>query len=77
MNWFTGQGYTNDFAAVPIWFGKGANHCLVIGDPTRTGVLDQGTDDILINVNPLPLPPDPALSPAPNTATKVFPSGVR
>ena len=36
--------------AAPIWLGTYASLCLVVGGPKPTRVLDQGTDDILINV---------------------------
>jgi hypothetical protein len=39
--------------AAPIWLGKGATHCLVVGGRAPTSVLDQGTDNILINVDRL------------------------
>jgi hypothetical protein len=39
-----------------IWLGPDANHCLVVGGCRPTQVLDQGTDDTLINVTQLPLP---------------------
>lgn len=50
VNWFTVQGHTNDFVAVPIWLGKGASHCLVVGGRPPTTLLDQGSGNILINV---------------------------
>lgn len=34
----------------PIWLGSGTNHCTVIGDRHQTLVLDEGTDNTLINV---------------------------
>jgi hypothetical protein len=34
----------------PIWLGTGATHCLVVGGCRPTYVLDQGTDNTLINV---------------------------
>ncbi len=40
----------------PIWLGPDADHCLVVGGKAPTQVLDQGTDDTLINVTQLPLP---------------------
>ena len=46
-----------------IWLGPGANHCLVIGGPPPTTVLDQGTDDTLINVTPVSDPPAAAATP--------------
>ena len=39
--------------AAPIWLGIGGSHCLVVGGPTRTGVVDQGTGNVLINVKKL------------------------
>jgi hypothetical protein len=39
----------------PIWLGPGATGCLVVGQG-RTRVLDEGTDNILVNVIRLPLP---------------------
>jgi len=37
--------------AAPIWLGTESSHCLVVGGCRPTTVLDQGTDNILINVN--------------------------
>jgi hypothetical protein len=39
--------------AAPIWLGEEATHCLVVGGRAPTTVLDQGTDNILINVDRL------------------------
>jgi hypothetical protein len=39
-----------------ILLGPDASHCLVVGGCRPTTVLDQGTDDTLINVTQLPLP---------------------
>jgi len=36
-----------------IWLGEGARHCLVIGGCRPTTVLDEGTDNTLINVRQL------------------------
>jgi hypothetical protein len=36
-----------------IWLGEGASHCLVIGGCRPTTVLDEGTDNTLINVKEL------------------------
>ena len=43
--------------AAPIWLGPNASHCLVVGGEAPTRVLDQGTDDTLINVSPVSDPP--------------------
>ena len=40
-----------------IWLGEGASHCLVVGGHPRTDVLDQGTDNVLIDCIRLPLRP--------------------
>jgi Right handed beta helix region len=34
----------------PVWLGSGTNHCTVIGDRHKTLVLDEGVNNILINV---------------------------
>jgi hypothetical protein len=34
----------------PVWLGPGTNHCTVVGDGHTTLVLDEGTDNKLINV---------------------------
>ena len=47
----------------PIWLGADATHCLVVGGCKPTKVLDQGTDDTLINVTRLPLPATASASP--------------
>jgi hypothetical protein len=39
--------------AAQIWLGQESSHCLVVGGCMPTTVLDQGTDNILINVNEL------------------------
>jgi len=36
-----------------VWLGEGASHCLVIGGCRPTTVLDEGTDNTLINVKEL------------------------
>lgn len=41
----------------PIWLGPGTDHCLVVGGPAPTYVLDQGADNILINATPVGDPP--------------------
>jgi hypothetical protein len=42
--------------AAPIWLGTESRQCLVVGGCAPTEVLDQGTDNILINAIRLPLP---------------------
>lgn len=55
--------------AAPIWRGTASSHCLVVGDCRSTAVLDQGTDNRLINVIRLPLPtPSSARAAAPGTS---------
>jgi hypothetical protein len=46
-----------------IWLGPDATHCLVVGGCKPTTVLDQGTDDTLINVTPVTDPPAAAATP--------------
>ena len=46
-----------------IWLGPDAGHCLVVGGCRPTTVLDQGTDDTLINVAKLPLPATASAAP--------------
>jgi hypothetical protein len=38
----------------PIWLDSGTSYCLVVGDGRPTLVLDQGTNDTLINVTKMP-----------------------
>ena len=47
----------------PIWLGPGTTDCTVIGGPRPTYVLDQGTNDTLINVTPIADPPAAAAMP--------------
>ena len=49
--------------AAPIWLGLDASHCLVVGGKAPTQVLDEGTDDTLINVTPVFDPPAAAATP--------------
>jgi hypothetical protein len=52
--------------AAPIWLGTASSRCLVVGGCRPTRVLDQGTDNLLINVSRLPLPaPSSARAAAP------------
>ena len=48
----------NDYGglAAPIWLGTASSHCLVVGGHKPTRVLDQGTDNVLVNAIRLPLP---------------------
>jgi hypothetical protein len=39
--------------AAQIWLGAKSSHCLVVGGPGRTEVLDEGTDNVLIHVTEL------------------------
>ena len=39
--------------AAQIWLGEKSSHCLVVGGPGRTEVLDEGTDNVLIHVTEL------------------------
>jgi hypothetical protein len=50
----TATGDQYGVASAPIWLGPDATHCLVVGDRTPTTVLDQGTNDTLVNVTQLP-----------------------
>jgi hypothetical protein len=51
----TATGDQYGISTAPIWLGPDADHCLVIGGKATTQVLDQGTNDTLINVTKLPL----------------------
>ena len=46
-----------------IVLGNGSSHCLVVGGPPPTTVLDEGTGNILINVTPVSDPPAAAAAP--------------
>jgi hypothetical protein len=46
-----------------IILGNGSSHCLVVGGPSPTTVIDHGTDNILINVTPVTDPPAAAAMP--------------
>ena len=59
----TADGSYYGVTSAPIWLGTGATHCLVVGGKATTQVLDQGTDDTLINVTKLPLPATASASP--------------
>jgi hypothetical protein len=52
----TATGDQYGVSTAPIWLGPDADRCLVVGGCTPTQVLDQGTDDTLINVTPLDPP---------------------
>ena len=39
--------------AAQIWLGEKSSHCLVVGGPGRTEVLDEGADNLLIHVTEL------------------------
>ena len=43
-----------------VYLGLGTTHCLVVGGPPPTTVLNEGTGNILINVTPVSDPPMPA-----------------
>jgi hypothetical protein len=51
-----------------IVLGSGASDCLVVGGPPPTTVLDQGTDDTLINVTLVSDPPAAAATPMNSSA---------
>jgi len=58
----------NDFrdlttSVASVYLGMGTTHCLVVGGPRPTTVLDNGTDNTLINVTPISDPPAPAAKP--------------
>ena len=55
------NAYGGDTAQILL--GQGASHCLVVGGCRPTTVLDQGTDDTLINVTPVTDPPAAAATP--------------
>jgi hypothetical protein len=57
----TGEQYGASTAQILL--GPDADHCLVVGGCRPTTVLDQGTDDTLINVTKLPLPATASASP--------------
>ena len=46
-----------------IVLGNGSSHCLVVGGPPPTTVLNNGTDNTLINVTPVTDPPAAAATP--------------
>ena len=59
-NDFSGLNPTNPYTSDPaaqVWLGPNADHCLVVGGCKPTTVLNQGTDDTLINVTPVSDPP--------------------
>jgi hypothetical protein len=58
-----------------IWLGPDATHCLVVGGCRPTTVLDQGTNDTLINVTQLPYSSDSA-SPLMTPARQMSPRGL-
>jgi hypothetical protein len=52
----------NDFrhlttSVASVYLGMGTAHCLVVGGPPPTTVLDKGMDNTLINVTPVSDPP--------------------
>jgi len=59
----TATGDQYGISTAQIWLGPDADHCLVVGGCRPTQVLDQGTDDTLINVTKLPLPATAPASP--------------
>jgi len=45
-----------------IWLGPDSSHCTVVGGSTKTNVLDEGTDNIIVGVNNMGgNPPGPAI----------------
>jgi hypothetical protein len=58
-----------------ILLGPDADHCLVVGGCRPTTVLDQGTNDTLINVTQLPYSSDSA-SPLMTPARQMSPRGL-
>ena len=65
-NDFSGLSPVNPYlsgAAPDVWLGPDATHCLVVGGLKPTTVLDQGTDDTLINVTKLTDPPAATATP--------------
>ncbi len=57
----TGDQY--GISTAQIWLGPDADHCLVVGGCKPTTVLDQGTDDTLVNVTQITDPPAAAAAP--------------
>ena len=60
----------NDFrdlttSVASAYLGNGTTHCLVVGGPPPTTVLDLGTDNMLINVTKLADPPAAAAAMTP------------
>jgi hypothetical protein len=54
----------SDLSCAPeVWLGPDATRCFVVGGLRPTTVLDQGTDDTLINVTPIADPPAAAAKP--------------
>ena len=53
----TATGDQYGISTAQIWLGPDADHCLVVGGCSPTTVLDQGTDDILINATRVADPP--------------------
>ena len=58
----------NDFrhlttSVASVYLGMGTTHCLVVGGPRPTTVLDNGIDNTLINVTPISDPPAAATAP--------------
>jgi hypothetical protein len=73
MSGLTATG--DQFGGVPtaqVWLGPDAAHCLVVGGEAPTQVLDQGTDDTLINVTPIADPPVATHSMKANAAAPKF-----
>ena len=59
----TATGDQYGVSTAQIWLGPYADRCLVVGGCRPTQVLDQGTDDTLINVTPVTDPPAAAAAP--------------
>ena len=59
----TATGVQYGIPTAQILLGPNATHCLVVGGCRPTQVLDQGTDDTLINVTPVTDPPAAAATP--------------
>ena len=58
----TGDQY-GGVSTAQVWLGPDATQCLVVGGCKPTTVLDQGTEDTLINVTKLTDPPAAAAKP--------------
>ena len=63
MSGLTATGDQYGISTGQVWLGPDADHCLVVGGCKPTTVLDQGSDDTLVNVTPVTDPPAAAAAP--------------